>query len=48
VKIVPAPVEFVFQAGFGIKIDKAVVGINDVLFLTRSQLEPTPISISLK
>jgi hypothetical protein len=48
VKIVSAPVEFVFQAGFGIKIDKAVVGINDVLFLTRSQLEPTPISISLK
>ena len=34
VKIFSTPVEFVFQTGFGIKINIAVVSINDVPFLT--------------
>ena len=40
VKIFPTPVEFVFRARFGVKINVAIVGINDVLFLTRSQFKP--------
>jgi len=42
VKIFPAPVQFVFQAGFGIKINIAVMGIDDVFFLTRIQSKPAP------
>jgi hypothetical protein len=42
VKIFPAPVEFIFQTGFGIKINIAIVGIDDVLFLARIQRKSAP------